>query len=86
MGHCRPRTTGMYHLIREEAFLPATQLGSPTSILGSSSQQVVKLNEGPAFPQDPMEISNFWEFLHSWGGNGMWEGIDDDRDTKSDMP
>jgi hypothetical protein len=53
--------------------------------LGFSNQQVVKLNEGPAFPQDPEEISNFWKFLHSWEGNWMWEGIDNDQDKKSDM-
>ena len=85
-GHQGTRTTRMYHLIiREEVFSPATQLGSPTSILGFSNQQVVKHNEGPAFPQDPEEISNFWKFLHSWEGNWMWEGIDNDHDKKSDM-
>jgi hypothetical protein len=67
MGHRRTRTTRMYHLVREEALSPATQLGSPTSISGFSNQQVVKLKEGPAFPQAPKKISNFWEFLHSWG-------------------
>jgi hypothetical protein len=85
MGHRRTRTTRMYHLVQEEALSPATQLGSPTSISGFSNQQLVKLNKGPAFPQAPKKISNFWEFLHSWGGNWMWEGIDNDQDTKSDM-
>ena len=85
-GHQGTRTTRVYHLvIREEVFSPAIQLGSPTSISGFSNQQVVKLNEGPAFPQDPEEISNFWKFLHSWEGNWMWEGIDNDQDKKSDM-
>jgi hypothetical protein len=43
MGHQRTRTMRMYHLIQEEALSPATQLGSPTSILGS-------------FPQAPKKI------------------------------
>jgi hypothetical protein len=75
----------MYQLAREEALSSATQLGLPTSTTGFSNQQVVNLNKGPAFPQAPEEIMNFWEFLHSWGGHWMWEGIDDDQDTKSDM-
>jgi hypothetical protein len=52
--------------------------------LGFSNQQVVKLSEGPALAQASGEIKNFWEFLHSWGGNWMWEGIDDDQEMKED--
>ncbi len=74
----------MYQLAREEVLSPAAQIGLPTSILGLSNQQVVKLNKGPAFPQAPEAIQNFWEFLHSWGRNWMLEGIDDNQNTKSD--
>ena len=74
----------MYQLAQEEVLSPATQIGLPTSTLGLSNQQVVKLNNGPAFPHAPKSIENFWEFLHSWVGNWMWEGIDDEQDTNSD--
>jgi hypothetical protein len=72
----------MYHLAQEEPFSPAVVLGLPTSTLGFSNQQVVKLSKEPALAQTSGEIKNFWEFLHSWGGNWMWEGIDNDQETK----
>ena len=73
----------MYQLAREEVLSPATQIGLSNSTLGLSNHQVVKLNEGPAFPQAPEAIQNFWEFLHSWGGNWVWEGINSNQNTKS---
>jgi hypothetical protein len=53
--------------------------------LGLSDQKVVKLSEGPALAEVPEEIMNFWEFLYSWGGTWMWDGIDDDQATKGDV-
>jgi hypothetical protein len=73
----------MYHLAREEPFSPAVVLGSPTSTSGFSNQQVVKLSKG-ALAQASWEIKNFWEFLHSWGENWMWERIENDQETKED--
>ena len=29
--------------------------------------------------------ADFWEFLASWGGEWMWEGIDDKQTTKHDL-
>jgi hypothetical protein len=84
LGHQRTWTTRMYHLAREEPFSPTVVLGLSTSTLGFSNQQVVKLSKGPALAQASVEIKNIWEFLHSWGGNWMWEGIDDDQETKED--
>ncbi len=84
LGHRRTRIMRMYHLAREEPFSPAVVLGLPTSTLGFSNQQVVKLSKGPALAQASGEIKSFWEFLHSWGGNWMCEGIDDDQETKED--
>jgi hypothetical protein len=75
----------MYHLTQEKAFSPATQLRLPNFTFGFSNQQVVKLNKGPVFPQAPKEITNFWEFLQSWECNWMWEGINNDQNTNSDM-
>ena len=69
VGHWRTRTTRLYQLTWEEVLSPATQIGLPTSISRLSNQKVVKLHKGPAFPQAPEEIKNFWEYLHSWGGD-----------------
>ncbi len=72
LGYQHTQTMRMYHLVREKPFSPAVALGLPTSTLGFSNQQVVKLSKGPALAQASGEIKNFWEFLHSWGGNWMW--------------
>jgi hypothetical protein len=44
-GHQRTRTTKMYHLVREEPYISDVILGLPTSILGLSNLQVVKLDQ-----------------------------------------
>ena len=84
MGHRRTRTMWLYQLAWEEVLSPATQIELPNSISGLSNQRVVKLNKGPAFPQAPKKLKNFWEYLHSWEENWMWEGINNDQETKSD--
>ncbi len=48
MGHRHTRTMQMYHLEQEEPYSLSIILGLPTSVLGTSDQQVVKLGEGPA--------------------------------------
>jgi hypothetical protein len=75
----------MYHLVREEAYISDVILGLPTSILRLSNLQVIKLNKGPALAGVPEKIMNFWDFLYSWGGTWMWEGIDNDQTTKGDV-
>ena len=75
----------MYHLERKELYTPSVVLGLPTSVLGFSDQQVVKLNDGPALATAPKEITEFWKFLYSWGGTWMWEGIEEDQATKEDV-
>ncbi len=50
-----------------------------------SDQQVVKLGEGPVLAEAPEKPTNLWNFLHSWGGTWMWEGIDEDQATKGDV-
>jgi hypothetical protein len=85
MGHRRTRTTKMYHLVQEEPYISDVILGLLTSILGLSNLQVIKLNKGPALAGVPEKITNFCDFLYSWGGTWMWEGIDDDQTTKGDM-
>ncbi len=71
--------------MQEEPYISDVILGLQTSILGLSNLQVVKLIEGPALAGVPEKITNFWDFLYSWGGTWMWEGIDDDQTTKRDV-
>ena len=61
-------------------------LGDPTSVTTRFSESTVtKQNEGPAIAQGPSQPSDFWEFLYSWGGRWMWEGIDDNQPTKHEL-
>jgi hypothetical protein len=85
MGHQRTQTTKMYHLVQEEPYISDVILGLPSFISGLSNLQVVMLNKGPALAEVPEKITNFWDFLHSWGGTWMWEGIVDDQTTKGDV-
>jgi hypothetical protein len=85
MGHPRTRTTKMYHLVQEEPYISDVILGLPTSISGLSNLQVVKLNKGPALAGVPEKIMNLSDFLYSWGGTWMWEGIDNNQTTEGDV-
>jgi hypothetical protein len=40
---------------------------------------VTKLNEGPELATSLNQPADFWEFLYSWGGEWMWEGLDGDK-------
>jgi hypothetical protein len=75
----------MYHLVQEEPYISDVVLELPTSILGLSNLQVVKLNKRQALAGVPEKITNFWDFPYSWGGTWMWEEIDDDQTTKGDV-
>jgi hypothetical protein len=66
----------LYHIVREELLLPTFIQGTPTSIIGPTIQRVVKLSEGPVLTKALNGRQDFWEFLYSWGGQWMWEGIE----------
>ncbi len=75
----------MYHLMLEEPLLPLVIHGIPTSVTGLSDLQVVKLSKGPILAKDPDDKLDFLEFLHSWEGKWMWEGIEAGQDALCDM-
>ncbi len=62
--------------MREELLLPTFIQGNPTSITGPTIQRVVKLSKGPVLAKALNGRQDFWEFLYSWGGQWMWEGIE----------
>ena len=62
----------------------ATQ-SKPVSVQGLDKTHVYKLNVGPHLARGPQQPSNFWEYLRNWGGEWMWEGIEDGQATKSDL-
>jgi hypothetical protein len=46
---------------------------------------VTKQEEGPPLAVGPSKTTDFWEYLRSWGGEWMWEGVDDNQVTKHDL-
>ncbi len=42
---------------------------------------MVKLSKGPALAKVPGKTMDFWEFLYSWGGKWIWEGIEAGKDS-----
>jgi len=56
-------------------------IGEPVSVQGSDETHVYKLNIGPTLARGPQQTSNFWEYIRNWGGEWMWEGIEDGQAT-----
>jgi len=60
--------------------------GLPTSVTTTFSEATVrKLKEGPQLTKGPSQPADFWDFLNTWGGSWMWEGIDEGQSTKHDL-
>ena len=55
------------------------------SVQESDKTHVYKLNVGPHLARGSQQPSNFWEYLRNWGGEQMWEGIEDGQATKNDL-
>jgi hypothetical protein len=79
------RATRLYHVVREEPLLPTFIQSTPTSITGPTIQRVVKLSKGPVLAKALNGRQDFWEFLYSWGGQWMWEGIEAGKGSPYDM-
>ncbi len=60
-------------------------MGRPVSVQGLDDKSVNIMNMGPPLSRGPQQPSDFWEFLRSWGGEWMWDGIEDSQDTKQDL-
>jgi hypothetical protein len=60
-------------------------IGEPVSVQGSDETHVYKLNIGPTLTRGPQQPSDFWVYIKNWGGEWMWEGIEDSQDTKRDL-
>jgi hypothetical protein len=81
----RTRGTTSYDVTSTEEF-KGQFLGIPTSVTTAFSEATVtKHNEGPLLVKGPKQPADFWQFLASWGGEWMWEGIDDNQITKHDL-
>jgi len=52
-------------------------ISEPVSVPGSDDTRVYKLNIGPTLAKGPQQTGDFWEDIRNWGGERMWEGIED---------
>jgi hypothetical protein len=60
-------------------------MGHPVSVQGVDNMHPSKMNTIPALARGPQQPSNFWEFLRSWGGEWMWDRVEDSQATKHDL-
>jgi hypothetical protein len=74
-----------YRLIWEEDISPTFKRGAPTSVVGLTNKTVNRLNEGASLAKGPPQPMDFWEFLDTWGGRWMCEGINESQLTKHNL-
>jgi hypothetical protein len=57
----------------------------PSSNVSFSNNNVNKLNKGFPLAKATSLPTDLWDFLETWGGMWMWEGIDKSQPTKRDL-
>jgi hypothetical protein len=70
------QATKRYKLVLNEPISTGSIKGGPTSVSGLTAQLVTKLSEGPTLTKETENEMDFWEFLCSWGGAWMWDGVE----------
>ncbi len=61
------------------------EISLPVSVHGLDDMHVNRMSTGPPLARGPQQPSDFWDFLRSWGGEWMWEGVKDSQPTKHDL-
>ena len=79
------RATKKYKLVSDGPITTGFSKGEPSSVSGLTVQLVTKLSEGPALPEETEKEMDFWEFLRSWGGAWMWDGVETGNASPMDM-
>jgi hypothetical protein len=69
-------------LVWEEPLTPQFKPGAPTLVIGFTDKNVNKLNKGVQLVKGPSLPTDFWNFLDTWGGKLIWEGINENQLTK----
>jgi hypothetical protein len=82
---CRTRSGLAYTLTWKEQLRGNHVMAQPVSVQGSHKTHSNKLNIGPTLARGPQQPSDFWDFLRTWGGEWMWEGIEDGQATKHNL-
>ena len=61
----------------EEDITPDFKTGMQTSVVSFSNNNANKLNKGDTLAKGTSLPTDFWDFLETWGGMWMWEGINE---------
>jgi hypothetical protein len=76
-GRTRTRGEQIYVIVR---FVEGEQIsGLPCTVVELGSDTVLLQNSGPEMAADSSSTGTFWEYLRSWGGDWMWDGIQDEQ-------
>jgi len=81
----RTRSGSVFTFTWKERLGGLHEIGQPVSVQGVDDKHVYKLESGPTLARGHQHTNDFWEYIRNWGGEWMWEGIDDGQDTKSDL-
>jgi hypothetical protein len=84
-NHHRTRSTTIYGLILEEDISPTFKRGAPTSFVRFTNTTTNRLNKGAPLAKGPLLPTDFWDFLNTWGGKWMWEGINKNQPAKLEL-
>jgi hypothetical protein len=57
----------------------------PTSVVSFSNNNINMLNKGDPLAKGTNLPTDFWNFLETWGGTWMWEGINENQPTTHDL-
>ncbi len=79
------RATKRYKLVSNKPIATGFIKGAPTSVSGLTVQLVTKLSEEPTLAKETEKEMDCWEFLCSWRGEWMWEGVEPGNDSPWDM-
>jgi hypothetical protein len=84
-GQHLTRATKRYKLLSNKPIATGFIKGAPTSVSSLTVQLVTKLSEGLTLGEETEKEMDFWEFLCSWGGVWMWEGVEPGNGSSLDM-
>jgi hypothetical protein len=84
-GVCRTQSIPAFTYTWKEKVRQDHEIGLPVSVRGIDDTHVNRMSTGPSLARGPQQPSDFWDFLRSWGGKWMWEGVKDSQPTKHDL-
>ena len=76
-GRARTRGEQIYSLVRYDKGGEVS--GQPCTVVELNTESVLLQCSGPELARDSSTTTTFWDYLRSWGGDWMWDGIQDEH-------